>query len=194
MIDPAMKLCVANSKVCGSPMFERQVRAALRNSPHDIKLITSSFHIDENTSSRTASFRSAMSQGRRGKAQRVFEDEPIHAKNCSSNTSESNIIPVQTYNPTPTRFGKRNCLLPCSKISFEILPTKKSRLLTGRIAQEVSSCLQKAGDPLWYRGGLAQHHRRSSKSRNDDVACSSCGELQDVFYKPFEILVSVRLP
>jgi len=51
------KMCVANGKVCGSPMFERQVRVALRKSPHNIKLITSSFHIDENTSSRTSSFR-----------------------------------------------------------------------------------------------------------------------------------------
>jgi hypothetical protein len=50
-------VCIANGKVCGSPIFERQVRVALRKSPHDIELITSSFQIDENASSQTASFR-----------------------------------------------------------------------------------------------------------------------------------------
>lgn len=48
---------IANCLVCGSPMFERQVRIALRRSPHNIELFTSSFQIDENASSQTASFR-----------------------------------------------------------------------------------------------------------------------------------------
>jgi hypothetical protein len=52
-----VSVCIANGKVCGSPLFERQVRVALRKSPHDIELITSPFQIDESTSSRTASFR-----------------------------------------------------------------------------------------------------------------------------------------
>lgn len=38
-------------------MFERQLRIALRKSPHNIELFTSSFQIDENASSQTASFR-----------------------------------------------------------------------------------------------------------------------------------------
>lgn len=50
-------MCITDGKVCGTPMFERQVRAALRKSPHDIELITSPFQIDESASSRTASFR-----------------------------------------------------------------------------------------------------------------------------------------